>query len=220
MVLENCETILKSPESFFGDMADNVNEVLARGNREPLLKMAALLHDIGKPSTRGLDEGSGRITFYGHDAEGAKIVEDIARRLGFGEKDRRYLKLLVEEHLHVLNLSSPEVKRGTLAGWFRRHGDDCIPVLILGMSDIKGGTLGPDSSEAGIRNQLAWSRETARDYFVSARKELNRKELIAMGVSSGPEMGKLIAKVHQAQDRGEVNTKSEALELLKGLISQ
>ncbi len=75
LVLENCETILEDLAAFFGDVAGTVDEILSEENRTPLLKMAALYHDIGKPSTRAIDESSGRITFYGHDGEGAVIID-------------------------------------------------------------------------------------------------------------------------------------------------
>ena len=47
--------------------------------RGTALRFGAVLHDIGKPATRG--ERGGYVTFIGHDSEGAEMVGDVCRRL-------------------------------------------------------------------------------------------------------------------------------------------
>ena len=61
------------------DVVEYLNEPLG-GNRtrRALLKLAALLHDIGKPETRK-EAGKGKLTFYGHERVGKNIVTHIAR---------------------------------------------------------------------------------------------------------------------------------------------
>jgi putative nucleotidyltransferase with HDIG domain len=221
-VMENCEYILNHLGEFFGELSAAVAGDLAKDRRLPLLKLAALLHDVGKPAKRAVNPTSGRITFYGHDDVGAEIVAGIAERLKMANRDRDYLRLLVAEHLHVLNLSPPHVNAQTISKWLRQLRDDVIPVVILGISDIKG-TLGPDSTEDATTAHISWSRLTLKRYFEVARKQLERKDLvtgkdlIALGIQPGPGMGRILAVLREAQDADEIATKEDALKLAQTL---
>jgi len=221
-VLENCEVIIGNLNAFFGDASVDVEECLAENDRLPLLKMAALLHDVGKPPTRNVRPGTGRVTFYGHDRVGSEIVRKIAKRFKMAKRDRAFLGSLVAEHLHVLNLSAEDVRPTTRLRLLRKHGDDVIPLIILGMADIKG-TLGPQSSPEAISRHVAWSGDIVREYFRSVRRELGRedllsgKDLIAIGIKPGPGMGEVLRKIREAQDEGKVKSREEALALAKKL---
>ncbi len=223
LVLENCEYMLSHLETSFSDVASVVKDNLAQGNRLPVLKLSALLHDVGKPQTRGINDQTGRITFYGHDEQGAEIISAMGRKLKMPNSDRRLLSRLVREHLHVLNLSNPELKKTTRLKWFRKLRDDAVPAILLGMADIKG-TLGPDSNEKQITEQLQWSREAIKDYYGHIKKELERqslltgKDLLELGMPAGPEMGKILKAVREAQDTGLVANRKEALKLAKEMI--
>jgi poly(A) polymerase len=223
-VLENCEYILAHLERFFGEVSGLMRENLGQGNRVPVLKMAALLHDVAKPATRAIDGRTGRITFYGHDVQGAEMAEAIGRRLKMSNEDREFFCLLVREHLHVLNFSNPDITKPARMRWFRKLGDDAIPVIILGMADIKG-TLGTDSTEQGRNRHLAWSEAAAAEYYRSVKRELERKDLvtgkdlIGLGMKPGPEMGKVLKAVREAQDAGEVRDREEAMGLARRLVS-
>lgn len=218
LVLRNCEVILGALEAFFGEWADEIRKYLAEKERVPLLKLAALLHDIGKPVTRGMRD-DGRITFYGHDLQGAEMIVNIAERFRMGKKASSFLHDLVAGHLQVLTLSSPNVNAATLRRWFRKHGDDCLGLLIIGMADIKG-TLGPDSSELDRNEFVQWARTTVGEYL-SFKKELARpdlvsgKDLLNLGIPSGPKMGSLLKEIVHAQDVGEITNRQEALDFVK-----
>ncbi len=107
-VLENCEYILNHPEEFFGIHSRKIRENLIINQRSALLKLTAMLHDVGKPATRGVNEETGRITFYGHDKEGKEIIADIACGLRISVQAQKFIQTLIEEHLHILNLSGWE----------------------------------------------------------------------------------------------------------------
>ena len=219
-VYENCETVINCLKKFFDPKSNQVQNNLAAGNRLPLLKLAALLHDVGKPATRNINIDTGRITFYGHDKKGEAIAGKIAKRLRMSNKDQIFIKTLIAEHLHVLNLSRNEVQPKTRMRWFRKLKDDSIPLIILGMADIKG-TLGPSSKETERNMHLKWSKKTVADYYTTIKKQLERKnliggkDLIALGLSPGPEIGRIIKEVREAQDEGTIKNRQEALLLAK-----
>lgn len=61
-------------------------------SNDPLVKFAALLHDVGKPRVKSSDE-NGLVIFYNHEVVGAKIVRDICDRLHFSKNIKRKFQI-------------------------------------------------------------------------------------------------------------------------------
>ncbi len=74
------------------------------GEDNLILRLAALLHDIGKPESRTRDEGG--IHFYGHDEIGAKKAIEILRRLKFEEDLVDRVSNLVRRHMEPVIMSN------------------------------------------------------------------------------------------------------------------
>lgn len=70
------------------------------GPGDPILALAALLHDVGKPETYQLDD-KGAIRFFGHEAVGASMTRRILRRLKFSVKEIEQVALLVKNHMRL-----------------------------------------------------------------------------------------------------------------------
>lgn len=70
------------------------------GVAELEVRMAALLHDIGKPHVKSVDD-KGRVHFYGHELAGADIAEIILRRLKYSNDFINEVKFLVENHMRT-----------------------------------------------------------------------------------------------------------------------
>jgi poly(A) polymerase len=224
-VLENCETILIHPESYFGDQSCFVLDCLKKNDRLPLLKMAGLFHDIGKPSTRKINPESGRITFYGHDAKGKDILSHMAIRLKMSKKSRMFLEMLAAEHLHVVNLSEFGVKKSTIIRFFRGLGDDAVISIILSMADTKS-KMGPSAIESKKKAHLDWCQKIIVEYFSSIKKQIEEKnlidgqDLIKIGLVPGPKFGNILIKTRQAQDSGMLRNKQDALDFIKLMIEE
>ena len=221
-VLENCENIINRVHDFFGAASNQVQDNIKCNNRIPLLKLSAMLHDAGKPEVKAVDHTTGRITFYGHDRKGEKIVSEITDRLKMSNKDKEYVRTLVANHMHIHDLFSYKVKKTTRIRWFRKLTDDIIPVIILGMADIQA-TLGPMSSKYTRNQRLKWCTNMVSEYYEKIKKKLESKnfvsgkDLIAMGLAPGPEMGLLLKKTRIAQDTGVVKDRQAALDFVKRL---
>jgi len=71
----------------------------ASKNYSQEVRMAALFHDIGKPSCRGVDEASGVITFYRHDEVSAAMCRKIMERLRFPNAVTDKVCHLIKEHM-------------------------------------------------------------------------------------------------------------------------
>jgi len=64
---------------------------------DPIVRLATLIHDIGKPRTYALKDGS--ITFYNHEIVGSRMASKIAKRLKLSKKDTARIFTLVRQHM-------------------------------------------------------------------------------------------------------------------------
>ncbi len=103
---------------------------------EPILRMAALLHDVGKPRSRAFSEKTNDFTFYEHEAIGGRMAEPILQRLKFSNDEKTLVASLVRHHLicYTSDWSDAAVRR-----WMRRVSVELTPQLYkLGRADALG----------------------------------------------------------------------------------
>ncbi|HYX48540.1 MAG TPA: HD domain-containing protein, partial [Ktedonobacteraceae bacterium] len=121
------------------------------GLTAPRMKMASLLHDIGKPVTYSCDE-EGSIHFYNHPLAGVPLVEQIMRRLCASTQDRRLAQLVAAHHMRPgqLGQDGPVTPRA-IRRYFVDLGPTGIYVALFSLADHLA-TLGPQ------RAGDAWQR--------------------------------------------------------------
>jgi tRNA nucleotidyltransferase/poly(A) polymerase len=223
LVLENTEEIINNLVEIFGKWSTHIVENLSMHDRLPLLKLAALLHDSGKPMTQGQNEKTGKRTFYGHDKEGTKIVDTIAKKFKMSNQNRELLSLFVAEHLQVLAIMSEGIRSTGSMRWFKKMKDDSIPIIILGMADVLS-SHGADSSISYRENFIGQAKQSMNIYYAKTKVIIERPnlingyDLIALGMKPGPEMGRILEQVRNAQDTGVVSTREEALSFVKAQL--
>lgn len=102
---------------------------------DPVLRIAALLHDVGKPRTRAFSDKTNDWTFYEHDRVGAEIAAPICERLRFSTDEQKRITALVRHHLfHYDQWTDAAVRR-----WIRSVGRDRIEDLfVLNEADVRG----------------------------------------------------------------------------------
>ena len=89
-----------------------------------VLRLAMLLHDLGKPDTFTIDEnGSGH--FYGHFKESVRKAEQIMKRLKFDNRSQQQILTLVERHDSELGLNARSVRRN-----LQRYGEETLRLLL------------------------------------------------------------------------------------------
>jgi putative nucleotidyltransferase with HDIG domain len=190
-------------------------------SRAQALRLGALLHDVGKPATRG-ERPDGRVTFIGHDAVGGEIVSDICRRLRTSDRLRGFLADVTRHHL-VLGFMVHERPLAPRAIY--RYLTHCEPVeievTVLSCAD-RLATRG-QNAEAAIAAHL----EVARELMAVAlrwraegppRPPLRGDDLAGeLGVEPGPELGALLEELRAASFAGEISSREEALELARRL---
>jgi tRNA nucleotidyltransferase/poly(A) polymerase len=192
--------------------------------RLTMLKLVALLHDLGKPATQSFDYEGG-VHFYGHEDAGTEVVGSILRRLRFGGSEVNLAKTIVANHMRPPLLAREEVvTRRAVYRFFRDTGDAGVDTLLLYLADHLA-TWGPDLRMARWRRRVEFVASMLTDYYERHEKVISPPKLISgydlmeeFGLEEGPRIGELLEAVREAQVADEVRTKEEALALVKGLL--
>jgi len=193
--------------------------------REPLVKLAVLLHDVGKPYAL---ERSGGANMGGHCAVGAHIAKAIGQRLRLSRQEVSRLCFLIKNHMRIANF--PEMGRGKQVRLLSEEEPLKTSVLhkryprFFGLLQV----LVADC-EASAHRSSGWSpilRETLRVIahidqvccLERARRLINGHALLEMGMQPGPELGKILEIIHDRILAGEITTQEEALVEARALL--
>jgi putative nucleotidyltransferase with HDIG domain len=190
-----------------------------------LLRLAALFHDAGKPATKTVEE-DGRIRFFGHSKKGALLARKRLRALRFSNEATRHVELIVDGHMRPLLLSlNPRVTRRAIYRFFRDYGTAGLDIGLLSVADFLATHREPVPFQAWQALQAVVARlyEHYFDYYretVAPPPLLRGDELMAaLGIEAGPQVGRLLQKIEEAQAAGDVRTRGEALALARGMAT-
>lgn len=187
--------------------------------RVGMLKIAALLHDVGKPATAKVIKG--RLRFFEHEHVGAEQAYRGLAALRFSRQECLLARGWVKNHMRLGSLAAiGEVSNKAIARFFRDLGEDGIGMVLLSLADhftyLKRSLWGKnkDSVEKMARRMLkAYGEEREK---ILPKRLLNGFDLMkALKIKPGPIVGELLEKIQEAQVMGKVATTEEALEFVK-----
>lgn len=155
---------------------------------EPVLALAILFHDAGKPRTRSVD-AQGNVRFFGHEAASAEIARAVMERLRFSNAEIDAVCLLVKNHMRLTAAS--EVSPSAARRLIRDLGDNLDRLLDLVEADISAlrpGVKAMDVAELRARlHEIA--AVTPKETLVSP---LNGREIMELfGLREGREVGRI-----------------------------
>ena len=221
-VVEGVAEIADHPAHYLPGHAAMVAEELGRTVGDELtagqvLRLAALFHDIRKPQTR--TERDGRISFVGHDRQGAETAAAVLARWKASNAVIGFCKAMVLEHL-VLGFAIPHrpLDRRRAYRYLRATRPWPVSSVVLSLAD-RLATRGPRSRLRHLRRHA----ETAEELLgliagLEAESEppLLRGDEIASAASvSGGEIGRLVDLLAEEQAAGDVTTREEAIAFVR-----
>ncbi len=187
--------------------------------RQLAVMLAALCHDLGKvPTTRFED---GRIRSRGHEEAGLAPTTALLDRWQvhtlLGYDVRAQVLGLVTQHLKPGQLYDERERVGD--GAIRRLARKCEPDLLyrVAKADCLGRRPGRFEPVA-----MEWFRERVRQLAVEQHLPepiLRGRDLLALGVPSGPELGRVLKAVYERQLDGAVSTLEEATAEARRLLA-
>ena len=175
-----------------------------------VLRLAALLHDIGKVPTWRLGE-DGEPTFYNHEVYSARMVPPIMKRLGVPKELGKRVRFFVREHMFHY---TKDWNDRTIRRFLRRVPPEEIENLIaLRIADRMG---------SGKKKVFSHSLQKFREHIkrvLEKEKELKVKDLdingyilMDLGIPAGPIMGRILRKLLEEVKAGELSNSREELE--------
>ncbi len=186
-----------------------VKSLQASKSKDPVVNLAILIHDVGKPVVVGKDK-KGAITFYNHEVVGASIARNIARRLKFSKKDEKKLVTLVRWHQFSVDERQTDK---AIRRIIRNVGkENLADTLELRRADRVGG---------GAR-ETSWRFERFKKKLVEVQKQpfsvtdlkVNGNDVMkVLSIRSGPRVGRVLNQLFE--EVVEDKKKNERKYLLK-----
>lgn len=221
-------------EFYLGDLPvyatqlrQHLGSVLSSGRpRVVLLKLAILLHDIGKPATRSLEE-DGRVRFLRHEQVGGKLAAGALERLRYSSSEVHVVECIVRNHMRLLTLIGREgVSSRAVYRFFRDTEDAGIDILLHALADHLA-TYALEPEESGWQRLVDLAASMMGSYLDRGADQAKQRSLLTghdllrdFELSPGPLIGELLEAVREAQAIGEVRTRDEAMELVRRLLNE
>ncbi len=175
---------------------------------EPIVRFAALLHDIGKAATFRKDEKTEIITFYNHEVIGAKLTEEIANRLKLSNKDKDRLVTLVKHHQFTVS----EIQTDKSVRRFIRDigAENIEAMLAVRTADRIGSGATPTSWRLDLfKKRLAEVQKIP--FQIKDLKVSGHDVMKILNLKPGREIGKILASIFNDVEEGKVVNEKDAL---------
>ncbi len=183
-------------------------------SKDPIVRLATLLHDIGKPVS--YKEENGEITFYSHDVLGSRIASKIATRLKLSKKEVQRIFILVRYHMfhYQEHHSDASIRR-----FIRRVGFENIDDIL----DLREG----DRLGSGAK-KTSWRLEEMKQRIIEQLNQpmglddlaVNGHDLMQeLGLKPGPLLGEILDKLlEKVLENPELNNRESLLQKAKEIV--
>lgn len=203
-----------------GEHLMHVLDNATRTTDDPDLRLAALLHDIGKPASSWVDPERGTNHFYrgpngegaDHDTVGADLAEKRLKALKYPNARIERVRDLIQHHMYP-DFSSEKGARK----FVNRVGEHADDLLVLRDADRYGkGTDEYQDTKTPVeqQRQLLWDIRNSQQPTDRSQLAINGKDLLDAGFAPGPEMGQTLQQLTEmVLEDPSLNNREKLLEL-------
>ena len=169
------------------------------------IRLAALLHDIGKPATRRWSDEKKDWSFHGHEVVGAKMAKKILRDLHFSNEIIEVVTSLIRWHMFFSDPDKVTLSavRRIITNVGTEHINDLLNLRICD----RIGTGRPKEQPFRLRKYMSMVDEALRDPISVAMLKIDGAKIMTLGQSAGPRIGWILhALLEEVLDAPQKNT--------------
>ena len=189
-------------------------------SRRTMLKLAALLHDIGKPQSR--IEMDDEIHFYGHEYSGTTIAHKRLSELRLCVQNVSMVTNIIRYHMRPHLLIRDGLNRRNVHRFCRKVKDEVMDVMHLATADkMAHGNLDLDILYDYVK--ACWKVQRLKDEPVNQPRSscsfLNGNDIMQeFNLQPGPVIGQIITALMEAEAVGEIDSRDSAIALAAQLL--
>ena len=182
------------------------------------IRLSALFHDIGKPSTRVFSKEKNDYTFYNHEVVGTRMAKQILNDLKFSHETVNQVTKLIRWHMFFSD--TDQITKSAVRRMISNVGRENIWDLINLRICDRVGTGRPKEDPYRLRKYMSMIEEVLADPTDASMLKIDGNDLINMlHVKSGPIIGKILnILLDKCLDKPELNTKESLLKISGELL--
>lgn len=225
LFLHSIETV-KQIQKLYDNSSNEVKAHLQKvdfgaNSRLAHLKFSGFLHDIGKPQTWTIEEGTEKHRFIKHDDVGSKMGITLLKKNKFSKKQINYIAKMIKYHIYPSNVvSAPELNDKIYMRFIRKMQDEVIDIIILAMAD-RLSARGIEITKEIIQKNIT-NLQNLLDYYLNIKDSLKPLPKLLSGdeimnilnIQPSKELGDIIKALKEAQISGDITSKKEAINFL------
>lgn len=193
----------------------NIESLHHTPSKDPIVRLATLLHDVGKPNVRSEDE-QGHVIFYNHEVAGATLTRQIADRLRLSKKQREKIVTLIRWHMFTVdeNITDSAIRR-----FIRKVGvENVADMMDLRIGDRLGGGTQVAESWRLKKFKERVASELNPPFSINDMAIDGNDIMTELKIEPGPKVGKLLNKLFAEVDENlELNNRDYLLKRIHEL---
>jgi putative nucleotidyltransferase with HDIG domain len=203
---------------------NHINQDFIPGiSRLAFLKLATLLHDLGKPETWEIEPESGRHRFIKHDEIGAKMAQKMLKKLKYSNNQIKYITKLIKNHIYPSHLLQSNASEKAVFRMFRRLQEETVDTILLAKADrlsAKGEEITATIVKKNMQGlcELMEKYKTVKETLKPLEKLLSGDEIMGiLNIKADKNLGNIIKELKEAQLSGDVITRDDAIKFVLSL---
>ncbi|KRQ86333.1 Multifunctional CCA protein [Caloramator mitchellensis] len=199
------------------EIKSHLEEKLSGVKRLTVLKLATLLHDIGKP--KAFRQEGDKITFKGHDATGFDEFKEIDNRYNFSKEQRDVCVSVIKGHMRILGLFKTGASDRALFRLIKDFGENILDVILASLFDVTATRRLLDNSNEKER-YFSFCMELIDKYYKKKNvptKLINGDDVIKLTGKKGKFVGEVLDAVQEETFLGNIKSRDDAIEYVKRL---